>query len=118
MTIYMLVYLYRLGALHTVSSLAVRNGIIQAYTLNDLDPKGHITALLFAPQGGMKVKVDNVRMCPFSALPACPDSTIAQGEMFMVRVEGQNDFIMQYLGLSYVVWVPGINSNPVSMTPT
>jgi hypothetical protein len=114
---YICFYLYRLCALHFTVAMAYRYGIIDAYTNNALSPRAYISARLNNPPPGF-VPISNVRMCPINAMdPSCPDGTLAQGQVFAIRVEGQADSFARVLGLSYVVWVIGVNANPVSVEP-
>jgi hypothetical protein len=114
-SIYLVYFLYKTSALHYMSIMGTRDGVIQTFLLDALSPNTHIHNAIIAQNGKLGITLSSIRVCPVSALPACPNTAVPRGQLFMVRAEATNDVFSRFLGLEYVTWVIGVNSHPVGI---
>jgi Flp pilus assembly protein TadG len=111
-------YIHKSTMLQYISTMAVRNGVIEAKLNKIASPNAEISSYFTLHSKNLGATVSNLTICPTAALPACVNSVIAKDRLFMARVEATDDYFGRYLGLKYVIWVLGINANPVGIDST
>jgi len=111
-------YIFKIINLQHITHMAVRDGVIQAHLYDDATPNARISNIIFSNPNRLGLTVVSVRTCRTVNLPTCVNEGIPTGELFMTRTEANQDWFSRMLGLTYVVWVLGVNSNPISIEKT
>jgi len=118
MALVIIYYIYKIINLQHLTHMGVRDGVIQSHLYDELTPNARISyAILNNPQR-FGLPVTSVATCRVVNLPACVDEPIPTGELFMTKTQANQDWFSRMLGLTYIVWVLGVNSNPISIERT
>jgi Flp pilus assembly protein TadG len=118
MAVIIIFYIYKIINLQHIAHMAVRDGVIESHLNDEATPNARITNIITTNPKKFGVTVIAVATCRVVNLPTCVDETIPAGALFMTRTEANQDWFSQMLGLTYVVWVLGVNSNPISIEQT